>query len=297
MCCPETSLSEADLAALAVAVRQLERPGLAGRLTALAGRPVELIGRRLPTGASAVVARATGLALDRALKVALYSLHGQRPRGGRRLHSALASASGAVGGAFGLAALAVELPVSTTIMLRAIAAIARDEGEDLGDPLTGLACLEVFALGGPSDEGEAETGYFAVRGLLAEALVGAGNLLGRGGVLGQGAPYLVRFMVQVAARFGIVVSQKVAAQAVAIVGAVGGAAVNLAFTEHFQEVARGHFAVRRLERAYGAAPVRAEYERLKAALTETAARPAEPENCAIADGDKDSAIAAASPRR
>ena len=73
-------------------------------------------------------------------------------------------------------------------------------------------------------------------------------------------------MTQIAARFGVVVSQKLAAQAVAELGSVGGAAVNLAFIEHFQEVARGHFTVRRLERTYGVAAVRSEYERLKSEL-------------------------------
>ena len=43
---------------------------------------------------------------------------------------------------------------------------------------------------------------------------------------------------------------------------LGGAAVNYAFIEHFQEVAPGHFTVRRLERVYGKNLVRAEYERL-----------------------------------
>ena len=42
-------------------------------------------------------------------------------------------ASGAAGGAFGLATLPVELPVSTIIMLRSIAAIARNEGEEPSD--------------------------------------------------------------------------------------------------------------------------------------------------------------------
>jgi hypothetical protein len=41
------------------------------------------------------------------------------------LHKALAAASGAVGGGFGLAALPVELPISTIIMLRSIGDIAR----------------------------------------------------------------------------------------------------------------------------------------------------------------------------
>jgi hypothetical protein len=165
MCLLETALSEGDLAALRAAVRWLEQPGLAARFTALAGRPVELVAGRLPGGAAATIARATSIALDRALGVALYSLRRRRLAGGRALHSALASASGAVGGAFGLPALAVELPVSTTIMLRAIAAIAQREGEDLDDPRTGLACLEVFALGGAPDAGAGESGHFAVRRL------------------------------------------------------------------------------------------------------------------------------------
>jgi hypothetical protein len=70
----------------------------------------------------------------------------------------------------------------------------------------------------------------------------------------------VIFVTQVAARFGLVVSQKVAAQALPVVGALGGAAVNYAFIEHFQDVASGHFTVRRLERLYGKEKVRSEYD-------------------------------------
>lgn len=261
------SLSETDQEALAAAVRRLEKPSLAGRLAAIAGKPVGLVQRALPAIATTAVAKTAEQALGRALEVALFSLRDRRFAGGRKLHSGLACASGAIGGAFGLVALAVELPISTMIMLRAIAAIAREEGEDLTDPKTGLACLEVFALGGPTtDQSGAETDYFAVRAMLARGLVEAADLVLDKGALRQGAPLLVRFMTQIASRFGVVVSQKVAAQAVAVVGALSGAAINLAFTEHFQEIARGHFTVRRLERVYGSDVVRAEYERIKSTL-------------------------------
>src|SRR5262252_4664391 len=224
--------SSADLAALAVAVRRLENPSLAGRLAALAGKPVGLVQRALPTAASTAVAKVAKHALERSLVVALFSLRNRRLTGGRKLHSGLACTSGAIGGAFGLAALAVELPVSTTIMLRAIAAIAREEGEDLADPRTGLACLEVFALGGPTtDEASTETDYFAVRGMLARGLVEIADLAIDRGAVREGAPLFVRFLTQIASRFGIVISQKLAAQAIAVVGAFGGAAVNLAFVE------------------------------------------------------------------
>ena len=263
--------SDADREALATAVQRLESPSLVGRLAVLAGKPVGLVQSALPATASTAVAKLAKNALERALDVALFSLQYRSIIGGRKLHSGLACASGAIGGAFGLAALAVELPVSTTIMLRAIAAIAQEEGEDLGDPRTGLACLEVFALGGPAaSETGAEADYFAVRAILARGVVEIAELGIDRGAVQEGAPVLVRFLAQIASRFGIVVSQKMAAQAVAVVGAVGGAAVNLAFIEHFQDVARGHFTVRRLERVYSAETVRGEYERLKAALASPA---------------------------
>ena len=82
---------------------------------------------------------------------------------------------------------------------------------------------------------------------------------------------------------GVVVTQKLGAQAIPVIGALGGAAVNYAFIEHFQDVARGHFIVRRLERSYGKDLVRAEYERLRAQMAASsspgrreAARPGDP---------------------
>jgi hypothetical protein len=261
------SFSDPDREALAAAVQRLESPSLVGRLAALAGKPVGLVQSALPATASTAVAKLAKRALERALDVALFSLQNRGIIGGRKLHSGLACASGAIGGAFGLAALAVELPVSTTIMLRAIAAIAQEEGEDLADPRTGLACLEVFALGGPPDEDGAEADYFVVRAMLARGLVEIADFAIDKAAIGESAPFLARFLTQIASRFGVVVSEKVAAQAVAVVGAVGGAAVNLAFIEHFQDVARGHFTVRRLERVYGIDAVRSEYDRVKSDLT------------------------------
>jgi EcsC protein family len=66
----------------------------------------------------------------------------------------------------------------------------------------------------------------------------------------------------IALRFGVVVGQKFAAQAIPAVGALGGAAVNYAFIDHFQEIARAHFAMRRLERRYGKEEVRRVYDEL-----------------------------------
>ena len=220
----------------------------------------------LPESARKIVAHASESALKTALRVAIRTL-GAKPSStpSNRLHKAAAAASGAIGGAFGLAALAVELPVSTTILMRSIADIARAEGEDLSTPEASLACLEVLALGGSSPGDAAmEGGYFAVRAALARTVNESARFLLKQGL--DTAPVLVRLVSQVAARFGVAVSEKLAAQAIPVIGAVGGAAVNAAFADHFQALARGHFIVRRLERRHGEEAVRFEYERLRHAL-------------------------------
>jgi hypothetical protein len=252
-----------DVAALRRAVQLLEHPGLAARLTNMVGKPVELIGDMLPASAKHAIATATSKALELALKVALRTIQRTPHTGSGLLHRALATASGAAGGAFGLATLPIELPVSTIIMLRSIAEIARSEGENLSDSESVLSCLQVFALGGPASSADAsESGYFVLRGMLAKSITEAARFIAERGVIEEGAPVLVRFVTLVASRFGVVVTQKVAAQALPVVGALGGAAVNYAFIQHFQETARGHFTVRRLERVYGKNVVRTEYERL-----------------------------------
>ena len=86
--------------------------------------------------------------------------------------------------------------------------------------------------------------------ILAKSVTEAARFIAERGVV-EGSPVLVRLITQVASRFGTVVSQKAAAQTIPVIGALGGAAVNYAFIDHFQSVARGHFTVRRLERKYG----------------------------------------------
>ena len=162
----------------------------------------------------------------------------------------------------------VELPVSTTILLRSIAEIAREEGEDLSASDAALACLEVFALGGQgSGEAALESGYFAIRAALAKAVTDSARFAAAEGVAAHSAPVVARLISQIAARFGVVVSEKLAAQAAPILGAIGGAAVNAAFADHFQTLARGHFIVRRLERRHGKSQVAFEYQRLRGEWT------------------------------
>ena len=167
-----------------------------------------------------------------------------------------------------MAALPVELPISTTILLRSIAEMAREEGEDLNAPSAALACVEVLALGGKEDEEAAlESSYFAVRAALAKSVSDSARFVAEQGLGAQSAPVVARLISQIAARFGVVVSEKFAAQAVPTLGAIGGATVNAAFADHFQTLARGHFIVRRLEREHGASLIAFEYQRLRGERT------------------------------
>jgi hypothetical protein len=261
-------LSSQELDELLLAVRCLESDSFASRATRLVGRQVAALGRALPAPARKAVAVATERALRVALRFALRTIDKNAPaKAAKGLHKLAAGASGAIGGAFGFASTAIELPISTTILLRSIAQIAREEGEDLQRPEAFLACVEVLALGNAgSGEAAIEGGYFAVRGALARSVSEGAHFLAHRSVVSETAPALVRLVSQIAARFGVVVSEKVAAQAVPLLGAIGGAAVNVAFAEHFQTVARGHFIVRRLERVHGRDAVRFEYQRLRGQL-------------------------------
>ena len=64
-----------------------------------------------------------------------------------------------------------------------------------------------------------------------------------------------------AERFGVVITNKVAAQAGPIIGAATGATLNALFTDFYQDMALGHFTVKRLERTYGAEAIRAEFKK------------------------------------
>jgi EcsC family protein len=258
------ALSDQEWRELTRAKALLENPGLAARFASVLGRPIEQGFKLLPQGWQGVVHKAAQGALLAALSTAVRTMDQRRPRrASERLHKFLVGASGGLGGAFGLASLPVELPVSTTLMLRSIADIARSEHHDLRSPDVRLACLEVFALGGRSSlDDAAESAYWAVRAALAKAVSEAAAYLAEKTVVEETAPAILRLVTAIASRFGVVVSEQTAAKAVPLVGAAGGAMINILFMNHFQDMARGHFIVKRLEAKYGSGVVRAAYESL-----------------------------------
>lgn len=258
------------------AVELLESPTLTAKMANLIGSPLEFAVKRLPDSVSRRIHGAVEAALFKSAQAALWSMDNTPGKAAStRWHKLAAATSGAVGGAFGFTTLFIELPVSTTIMMRSVADVARSEGFDLREMSTRHACLEVFALGGNSGKDDAsETGYYITRGFTAEVMRHlsaelAGRAVGGSPVMigltpKEAGKWLAKIVEKVAARFGVVVTEKFAAQAVPIVGAVAGATLNTMFTDYYQDVARGHFIVRRLERSYGYETVRAAYSLLAA---------------------------------
>ena len=258
------TLSFSEIEDLKTAKLLLETPGLAARISNLVGVPIEKGFELLPKKWKTVVNDATRKSIETALDVALWTMDHNQPKSPSNWwHKLLVGTTGAVGGAFGLPALTIELPISTTIMLRSIADIARSEGENLKMPDARLECVQVLALGGRSrsDDGT-ETGYFAARAAMAKAVSEAAAYLAEKGLSQKGAPAIIRLIAQIASRFSIIVSEKAAAQAVPVVGAFGGAVINTIFINHFQNMGKGHFIIRRLERLHGPEEVIRVYKEL-----------------------------------
>jgi hypothetical protein len=255
-----------DLEDLRRAKAILLSPSITARLGDVIGGPIERGLKMLPKDWNAKVSQATETALYRALEFSVSTMAGGSPRRSHDwLHKATVVTSGAVAGALGFYSVIVELPFSTTVMLRSVADIARSEGHDLSLVETKLACLEVFALGGGGlATDSAETGYWAIRAALAVTMREAASHIAAKGLAQKGAPPLVRFIGAIASRFGAVVTAQAAALAIPVAGAVSGGAVNYLFINHFQDLARAHFIIKRLEAKYGSAAVRAAYDGLSA---------------------------------
>ncbi len=241
------SLEGSDQGELERALERLEAGrGLLVRLADLMGGAV---GRMTTMGARSLglapnlQGKLRGIAetaLTRAYDVAVVgmrdggSVRERRDRTVGRATQLAVVASGAAGGMSGLGGFIPDIGFSTVAIMREIARIAREEGEDLSTVDARRACLEVFALKGlGSGPDESGLGYFSARSMM------------------RGTP-MVMLISEVASRYGLVIGQKFAVQMMPVAGALCGASLNAAFLSHYQELARAHFTVRRLERIHGA---------------------------------------------
>ncbi len=253
-----------DLSDLKRAKTLLEKESLAVKMANLFGDAAEKAVRVLPDAYQKFVEIYTVAAIGKSWEFTMTTMPASDiPSEHERRHRLYAIISGAVGGV-GIMTLFAELPVTTVIMLRAVADIAKEEGEDYSLIETKLACLEVFAFGNEAvDKDTGVIGYYAIRASLEKPIQESSRYIAKKGVAGMGAPFAAQLIAKIAARYQTAVSAKIAARVVPAAGAIIGAAVNIVFINLFQDKARGHFIVRRLERKYGDEEVRRVYQELR----------------------------------
>ena len=200
-------------------------------LSALGSQAANLL-ERIPEGVRGQLENTTKAALEVSFTAASLSRRGV-PDGADWLNTALTTAMGAAGGFGGLPSALAEIPVTTTVLMRAIQGIAEDEGFDPKSQETRMRCLEVFAAAGPlqGDEGT-EAGFLTMR-------------------MAMSGPGLKAMIGQVTPIFAQVLGRKIAAQAVPVLGAVAGAATNYVYTSYYQDMARVRFGLERIARERG----------------------------------------------
>ncbi|KMW58547.1 STAPHYLOLYTIC protease PREPROENZYME LASA [Candidatus Rhodobacter oscarellae] len=195
-------------------------------LNLIGGQTDDLI-KQLPEGFSDNLVAGTEQALRLAMKAAERSrgVIGDQPGW---LTQAVSTAAGAAGGFGGLGSALAELPVTTTIFLHGIQSVAVEHGFDASETGVQFDCVQVFAASGPLEHDDgADLAFLTTRMVLT-------------------GPAMQALIARVAPRLAAVLGQKLAAQAVPLLGAAAGAATNYAYSSYYREMAHVHFGLRRL---------------------------------------------------
>lgn len=229
---------DSDIAALARAYRRANGPviALVNRLGGGAEAQMALLPDRLRHEIERVVAAALKLAHGMAGAIR------RMPGAGGRASVLAAAVTGAAGGAGGLPSAIAELPVTIVVMMHAIRREAQAAGYDPDSPAIKAACLEVFAAGSPlSRDDGVNTGFLSARLTLT-------------------GPAIQKIIATVTPRLAAAMGQKMMAQAVPVLGAVTGAALNAAYLTYYREIARIRFALMRLAEQHGVEAVLLAFE-------------------------------------
>ncbi|WP_108816406.1 EcsC family protein [Loktanella sp. Alg231-35] len=243
---PLTDAAHAEITTLAV--RQRKANGVLMTAINFVGGQVEDGLKLLPASARDQIDDLARAALRQSFDVAQKSRGGLGQNiGSDRVHKLLGTLSGALGGLGGLPTALAELPVATTVIFRAVHHVAVEHGEDPDAAETRMECLAVFGAGGPGAEDDGvDTAFIGARLSISGAAVN--------GLISKVAP-----------RFAAVLSQKLAAQAVPVLGAAAGAGTNYAFVDYYVAMAHVHFGLRKLARTHGEKAVTDHFHKVLAA--------------------------------
>jgi EcsC protein family len=233
---PSTAPPDLAAAVAPLAQRYRRANGPVIRLVNRLGNSLESQLSALPETFRAQIERLTAQALETS-----YGVASRAPDLGQRAPMVAAVAAGAAGGAGGLATALAELPVTVTLFLNTIRSVAREAGLDPDEEWVRAECLQVFAAGSPlaQDDG-VNTSFIGSRLALSGSAV-------------------QNLVAAIAPKLAAVLGQKLAAQAVPVLGAVSGAALNAAFLSYYREVARVRFELVKLGQLHGVEAVEAEF--------------------------------------
>jgi len=254
-----TALDADAIAELHLAKDLLEHRSLPYRFLMTLGIPVDHAFAVLPHAVREAIAKGTRAALTKMTDFVISNTMNEDSTSDQTLiHRWGVMLSGGLCGLGGAITLPMEITISTSLMLRSIAVLARNHGEDMRSPGCRLACIEVFGLGGSLNPGESTlSSYYASRTLFAQEMRAAMAYMAASAQPASAVrPHLVRLIELIAPRLGVMLEEKFLAQSIPILGAIGGATLNAMFLDHYQRTARGHFIIRRLERKFGAEQVR-----------------------------------------
>jgi len=213
----------------ALVARQKAANGVLMKTVNYVGGQVEGGMKVLPDSVRGQIDRGARFALEKSFNFAAKTRTGVLGRaiGTDRMHRALGTVSGAIGGIAGIGTALTELPFATTIIFRSVQAVAEEYGEDPQSEETRMECLAVFGSGGPGDADDGvDTSFFGAR-------------------LSLTGPALQALIARVAPRFATMLTQKLASQSVPVLGAIAGAGTNYAFVDYYISMAHVHFGLRR----------------------------------------------------
>lgn len=272
------------------AAKFLDNPGFAIRAMNFLGQPLDALQKKLPDSVRDKIGEIVQKSLQTALIAAIKTVptkaagpvHWQgtleNSRKSGRIHTATVAVTGAVGGLFGILALPVELPISTTMMLRGISEVAAHWGMDLEDPNVQLQCLYVFTLGSmqTTEDDTADSNYLSSRLAFEQMIRAASAYMAKKSAKeilrafdSGAAPALVKLIARIARSFELALTEKLVAESIPLIGAIGGASINALFCDYFVDAARYHFGLLHLEQTHGKEAVQTEFTAIRGARTKT----------------------------
>lgn len=262
----DQGIDAASMAELKRAKRQIEAMHWLDYVSSWCAAPVTCLGSHLPVEYQAQVAQFVDRAMAAYLHCALYTVDFAERGTQKGVHIGAGVATGVIGGLLGVAALPVEINLVTLLTLRQIAKTAASEGEDLHQPEARLECLNVLAIVGcGSDAGEAQMArnYYEMRAAVEPAARILAARVVKGSASAEGIEKLVlKLAEKIATRWGVKLAELSAASIVPVFSSVMAGTLNGAFIARYQDLAHGHFTVRRLEREWGVNTIRRIYLQL-----------------------------------